>query len=243
VPPSSARWQDRIVAIRDVRAIAEGLSLEREGVSFANAPSALAHFEDDDRIRDAYYPESERLVAELTGASRVVTFDHTIRRHHPGREDRIPGVPRQPVRRAHVDYTVQSAPQRVRDIFPDEADELLKRRFAVINVWRPLRGPVQDAPLALADASSVPSDDLVAVDLLYPNRTGEIYYVKFNRSHRWFYVPRMTRDEVLLFKCFDSAEDGRARFAPHSAFDDPTVPRDVAPRESIELRTLAFFSA
>jgi hypothetical protein len=142
----------------------------------------------------------------------------------------------------HVDYTVKSAPQRVRDVLPDEAEALLRDRFAVINVWRPIRGPVQDAPLAVSDAQSVRFEDLVAIDLVYRERLGEIYMVKFNPSQRWYYAPRMSTDEVLLFKCFDSAQDGRARFAPHAAFDDPTTPLDAWPRESIELRTLAFFN-
>jgi hypothetical protein len=129
----------------------------------------------------------------------------------------------------------------VRDLLGDEADELLKKRFAVINVWRPIRGPVVDAPLAVTDASSIAAADLVASDLIYPDRTGEIYYVKYNPQHKWFYVPAMRNDEVLLIKCYDSSNDGRARFVPHSAFVDPTTPVGAPPRQSIELRTLVFF--
>jgi len=176
----------------------------------------------------------------LTGASRVVVFDHTIRRRIPGAADRTTGIPRQPVPRVHNDYTVKSGPQRVRDLLGKDADDLLRRRFSVVNVWRPIREPIQDAPLAVADAQSVDNDDLVATDLVYPNRTGEIYYVKFNPSHRWFYAPSMGRHEVMLIKCFDSADDGRARFVPHAAFVDPTAPAGAPPRESIELRTLVF---
>jgi hypothetical protein len=173
----------------------------------------------------------------------VIVFDHTIRRRIPGATDRTAGIPRQPVPRVHNDYTVKSAPQRVRDLLGEEASDLLRRRFSEINVWRPIRGPIQDAPLAVADARSVDSDDLVATDLIYPDRIGEIYYVKFNPSHRWFYAPAMQRNEVMLIKCFDSVNDGRARFVPHSAFVDPTAPAGAMPRESIELRTLLFFEA
>jgi hypothetical protein len=243
VPQSSAAYESRSVAIRDVRPIAPTLSLESEGLRLMMAPSEVRSFDDEDEIRRVYYPETQRLVAAMTGASRVEIFDHTIRRRIPGARDRTAGVPRQPVHRVHVDYTVNSGPQRVRDVLPDEADKLLKRRYSVINVWRPIRGPLQDAPLAISDARTVDADDLVATDLLYPDRTGEIYTVKYNPKHRWLYAPRMTPDEVLLFKCFDSAQDGRARFVPHSAFDDPTAPVDALPRASIELRTLAFFDA
>jgi hypothetical protein len=110
----------------------------------------------------------------------------------------------------------------------------------VINVWRPIRGPLRDAPLAMADGQTVEAGDLIASDLIYPNRSGETYSVKYNPNHRWYYIPEMRTDEALLLKCYDSATDGRTRFGPHTAFIDPTTPADAAPRESIELRTLVF---
>jgi hypothetical protein len=145
------------------------------------------------------------------------------------------------VPRVHIDYTLKSGPQRVRDLLPDEAETLLRRRFSVVNVWRPIRGPLEDAPLALCDARSVSPWDLVASDLLYKDRIGETYNVRHNPAHRWFYAPRMSRDEVLLFRCYDSARDGRARFVPHAAFQDPSAPANALPRESIELRMLVFY--
>ena len=243
VPRTNAAYEARTVAIRNMRPIAGQFSLEREGVRLVHAPSEVEDFYDERQIRKHYYPEAERLVRELTGASRVVIFDVTIRQRIPGVSDRSTSLPRQPVPRVHVDYTVKSGPQRVRDLLGDEADELLRRRFSVVNVWRPIRGPLQDSPLAVSDAQSVRFDDLVATDLLYTDRRGEIYMVKYNSGQRWFYAPQMTADEVLAFKCYDSAEDGRARFAPHAAFEDPTTPLDAWPRESIELRTLAFHDA
>jgi hypothetical protein len=201
----------------------------------------VTDFYDEDAVRRIYYPEAERLVASATSASRVVVFDLTIRRRLPGVADRAAGAPRQPVPRVHNDYTVKSGPQRVRDLLGEEADALLAGRFSVINVWRPIRGPLRDAPLAVCDARSVAFEDFVPSDLLFRDRTGEIYAVTYNPSHRWFYVPEMREDEALLLKCYDSAQDGRARFAPHTAFEDPTAPTDILPRESIELRTLVFY--
>jgi hypothetical protein len=113
----------------------------------------------------------------------------------------------------------------------------------VINLWRPIRGPVRDAPLAMADGTTVAPEDLIASDLIYPNRSGETYSVKYNPNHRWFYFPEMTADEALLLKCYDSAADGRTRFGPHTAFVDPTTPPDTPPRESIEIRALVFHRA
>jgi hypothetical protein len=241
VPRTTAIYRDHTVTIHDVRPVASTLSLEREGFQVVTAASDVRDFSDEEAVQTRYYSEVASLLEESTGASRVVVFDHTIRRRIPGATDRAIGIPRQPVPRVHNDYTVKSGPQRVRDLLGEEAGGLLRGRFSVINVWRPIRGPIQDAPLAVADAQSVDSDDLVATDLVYPDRTGEIYYVKFNPSQRWFYAPAMRRDEVMLIKCFDSADDGRARFVPHSAFEDPTTPAGAPPRESIELRALVFY--
>ncbi|HZO21185.1 MAG TPA: CmcJ/NvfI family oxidoreductase [Steroidobacteraceae bacterium] len=241
VPHTTAVYRERAVSIQDMRPIATYLSLDREGFRLLTAPSSVWDFRDENLIRARYYPEAVALIRRVAGAARVVVFDHTIRRRVPGALDRARGIPRQPVPRVHNDYTSESGPQRVRDLLAEEADELLRRRFCVLNLWRPLKGPVEDSPLGLADARTVKPSDLIATDLIYPDRRGEIYYVRFNPAHRWYYAPAMGTDEVLLFKCFDSARDGRARFVPHSAFTDPNTAAGAAPRESIELRTLVFF--
>ena len=229
--------------IHDARPVDREISLDREGFAVLRTPSAVRDFWDEDEVRRVYYPEVQRVIAEATGASKVFIFDHTLRRRVHGAADRAPGTPRQPATRVHVDHTAKSGPQRVRDFFGDEAEELLRGRVQVINLWRPIRGPLRDAPLAVCDARSVAPGDLVPSDLVYQNRVGETYAVTYNPDHRWFYVPEMRPDEALLLKCFDSETDGRARFAPHTAFEDPTAPADVLPRESIEIRTLVFHEA
>ncbi len=241
VPRTTAVYREHTVEIRDVRPVAATLSLDREGFQLLTAPTAVTNFDDEVAIRTRYYDEAISLLTKLTGAARVVVFDHTIRRRIPGALDRATGIPRQPVPRVHNDYTAKSGPQRVRDLLGDEAGALLARRFSVINVWRPIRGPVEDSPLAVTDARTVDGADFVATDLVYPDRIGEIYYVTFNPQHKWFYAPRMRDEEVMLIKCYDSAADGRARFVPHSAFMDPTTRPEAPPRESIELRTLVFY--
>ena len=219
------------------------MSLDREGFALLTQRSAVTDFADEDQLRRIYYPEAERLVADVTRGARVVIFDHTVRRRVHGKADREPGTPRQPSTRIHGDYSAKSGPQRVRDVMGEEAEMLLERRFAIVNVWRPIRGPLRDAPLALCDAQSVAPGDLVAADLVYRDRIGENYLMTYRPGHRWFYVPEMRADEVLLLKCYDSAEDGRTRFVPHTAFTDPTAPADIPARESIELRTFAFYSS
>jgi hypothetical protein len=231
------------VPIFDGRPIASGFSLDREGFALVKHPTIVRNFYDENEIRRVYYPAAEAFLRATLGADRVVLFDHTVRRRVDGAADIRGAGPRQPATRVHVDQTEASGPNRVREHLPDEADRLLKGRVQVINLWRPIRGPVRDAPLAMCDGSSVAKDDLVAADLIYPNRRGETYSVKYNPNHRWFYFPDMTADEALLLKCYDSADDGRTRFGPHTAFTDPTTPRDAAPRESIELRALVFHKA
>jgi len=240
VPRSNIISEAHLVPIHDARPIAAEVSLDREGFGLLYHQSAMRNFYDGDEVREVYYPEAEALLKRMTGARRVVVFDHTVRRRVTGANDRAAGVPRQPVARVHVDHTVRSGPQRIRDFLGQGAEDLLRGRAQVINVWRPIRGPLRDAPLAVCDAGSVAPTDLVPADLVYRDRVGETYSVTYNPNHRWFYVPEMQPDEVLLLKCYDTATDGRARFAPHTAFEDPTAPTDVLPRESIELRTFVF---
>jgi len=240
VSRSNSTAETHTVPIYDARRAADDIALDQEGFAVLRYQSAVRDFWDEEELRRVYYPEVQRVLAETTGASKVFIFDHTLRRRVRGAEDRAPGAPRQPATRVHVDHTATSGPQRVRDFFGDKAEELLRGRVQVINLWRPIRGPLRDAPLAVCDAGSVAAGDLVASDLVYQNRVGETYGVTYNPTHRWFYVPEMQPDEALLLKCYDSATDGRARFAPHTAFDDPTAPADILPRESIEIRTLVF---
>jgi hypothetical protein len=231
----------REVDIHDARQIRDGLSLDVEGVMLVDAVTEFDDYYDPDRIEAAYFPEVEALVKKVTGASRVVAFDGTLRSKDLGKES-LHGAG-MPVLFAHNDYTADSGPQRVRDILPDEADALLENRVAVINVWRPTRGPVEELPLAVLDAQTMAEDDLVDVDLVYPDRVGVIQTLKINDDHRWLYFSEMEASEVILLKCYDSAADGRARFTAHSAFSDPTSPESPSTRESLEVRTLAFFDA
>jgi hypothetical protein len=227
------------MTIHNARTIADQLSLDRQGFALTHQQSRVANFYDDDEVRSVYYPEVERMVKEATGAARVLVFDHNVR-CGPMAKRGEKGV-REPVKYAHNDYTIRSGPQRVRDLLPAEADALIANRFAVVNVWRPIRGPVQATPLAVCDAQSIAPTDLVPTELKYPDRSGEVYSLAYNPDHRWFYFPRMQADEVLLLKCYDSAADGRTRFSAHGAFDDPATPDGAPARESIEVRTLVFF--
>ncbi len=243
-PPPVMPLEPHRMQIRDLRPISHELSLDTQGFALAEQRSEVRDFWDDDEVRRVYYPEAERFIKALTGASRVFIFDHLQRRRVAGLADRSRRGPRQPATRVHVDHTARSGPQRVRDLLPDEAEELLRGRVQVINLWRPiLDEPLRDAPLAVCDSRTVEADDLVPSDLVYRDRVGETYSVRYNPDHRWYYVPEMRRDEALLLKIADTRTDIAARFMPHTSFTDPTTPRDAPPRQSIEVRTLVFHPA
>ena len=221
------------------RAIADRLSLEREGFILVRHDTQVKNFYDEAEVRSVYYKETEDLVKRTSGAKRVLVFDHTLRAADSA--IRQANQVSSPVRNVHNDYTEWSGPQRVRDLLPDEAEDLLSRRFAVVQTWRPINKPVQNEHLAIADAQSIGKSELIPSARIYPNRRGEVYHLTHQPAHRWYYFPNMQRNEAMVFKCFDSLRDGRARWTAHCAFDDPTAPPNVPPRESIEMRTLAFF--
>ncbi|KAH5170655.1 hypothetical protein HBH68_215750 [Parastagonospora nodorum] len=225
------------VTVRDIRGREKDFTLDGNGFQVHRQASSEKEFRDDEKIKSGYYAETEQLLKDVTGASRVFIFDHTIRRQEPdtgGADKTLRG----PVKRVHIDQSYSAALSRVPHHLPDEAEKLLKGRVQIINVWRPIK-IVQRDPLAVAEASSVSDDGLVVVELIYPNRRGETLSVKHDAGHRWYYKSGLTPEEVLLIKCFDSKVDGRARRVPHTAFEVPDT-EDREARESIEIRALVF---
>ncbi len=231
----------RAVEIQDARPLADRLSVDREGFEISAFQTTFNHFDQDAAIKTSFYPQVADFVRRLTGAPRVEVFDHTIRKRLPADLKQQTDVQRPAVLLAHSDYTPKSGPQRVRDLLPGEADRLLSRRVAFYNVWKPLYDPVEELPLAVCDARSSIDADMLLMELKYRERTGEIFVMRYSSAHRWFYFPQMTPNEALLLKTYDSETDGRARFMGHSAFEDPNTPVNPRRRQSIELRTMAFF--
>jgi len=239
-PPEGTPWRTgeiekaRGVAIRDARSLSPSLSLNEEGFEFHPHVTKVADFYDEAQLRDVYEPEIEAFLKSTTGAEKVVVFDHTVRSPARGRAGTV--------RQVHNDYTASSGPRRVRDhLAADEAEWRLTRRYLEVNVWRPIRGPLEDQPLAVCDARSIAADDLIASDLIYRDKVGETYSLAYNPAHRWFYFPRMEASEAIILKCFDSDPESPGRYTAHSAFYDPTAPQNPRPRESIETRALIFF--
>ena len=253
-PPSSGRGAVRpesvrhVVAIQDARPIAERLRLDEHGFELHSRRTAFTEFFDDTAVREHYYPEVQLDVRAFTGAAHVVVFDHNVR--SAARAERGEAGVRTPVDQVHNDYTERSGPKRKLEILEAAGrSSLANRRVAFVNLWRPIIGPVQDNPLALCSAKSVAQQDLVETDIQHfgeddldkPRHTGQIYSVRHNPAHQWFYVSDMRPDEFLLLKCYDSRTDGRARFMPHTGFRNPACPPQFVPRESIEARTLVVF--
>jgi len=237
-------WMDdhHVVNIENVRGSEDQYTLDNAGFQFGRQVSKHTRFVDDKEIKQEYYPECVELIKKATGASSAVIFDHTIRRHRPGEADDSPQK-RQPVSLVHVDQTTASSIARVHHHLPSDAPALLKRRFQILNLWRPISHTALDWPLALCDFRSVDvNKDLMAVALVYPDREGETYGVKYNESHRWKYMRGMEPDQYVFIKCFDSVQDGSvAILTPHTGFQDPNSPEGAPLRESIEIRALVFY--
>jgi hypothetical protein len=238
LPQSSGKPLPTRVRIQDARGLRPAATLDQNGFALVRAPSQV-DFGSEAAIRDLYYAESEALLKRVTGAAKVVVFDHTLRLDRAGHGEQ--GT-REPVRRVHNDQTFVSGPRRVRDHLPaSEVQDRLKRRHAIVNVWRPIGAAVESAPLALCDARTIALEDLVASDLVYPDKVGETYALLPSARHRWFYFSRVQPEEVILLKIFDSLDDGTARLSAHTAFDDPRTSPNAPRRRSIELRTLLFW--
>ena len=251
-PRFNGRLEPHRMTIQDARPIRAGLSLDVQGFVLVDHASAVRDFWNEDELRAVHYGEAEALVRAATGARRALVFDHTLRRRAPGRPplDGSGGsfaTVREPVGRVHADYTSVSARDRLQLLLgAAEAADRLRCRFAIVGLWRPTNPqPLLDAPLAVCDARSVGASDMVPNDLIYPDRRGQTCIGIHNPGHRWFFFPAQRRDEVIVFKNFDSAAGTRgiAGVVPHTAFDDPTAPADAPRRESIELRAFAFFDA
>ena len=229
----------RPVTMRNARLLPNMFELDREGFAFVAHKTAVSDFYDDAELKSVYDAEAEALVRKHTGASRALVFDHT--RRSSSQNVREAHNARDPANAAHTDYTDWSARNRVTAVMGDEAEALLEKRFAIVNVWRSTAGTIAEWPLGLCTWDSVDDAHLHTVERRAYNRVGQTRHASFDPNNAWYYFPQMTPDEAILIKNYDTSTDGRARYALHTSFDDPTAASDAPPRESLETRVLAFF--
>jgi hypothetical protein len=237
VPPE---YREHEMPVRNGRPFRDTFDLDTHGFVFVDHVTQVKDFTDEAERTGVYDKEVQALIKKHSGASDIVVFDHTIRITDDDSQ-RVSGA-RPTVKGVHNDYTEDSAPRRLREIVGDaEAERRFKKRWAIIQVWRPIRGTVMIDPLGICDGRSIPRKGFIRVERRYKYRTGEVYHIAHDPAHAWYYFPHMNRNEALIFKVFDSDTSKPSRFTAHSAFDDPATPADAPPRESIETRTFAFF--
>ena len=232
------------IVVTDGWSRAKTFSADKEGFSLHDFNTSYDKWEDDQSTKSSFYPEVVGFLKKVIGAKRVLVFDHTIRTKANDQKkitQETNTSQRAPVKLVHCDYTAESGPLRVKQLLEDEAEALLARRVAFFNVWKPIRNVVEENPLAMCDVTSSPQEDFHKLYLRYRERNGENYVMKYSPGYKWWYFPKMTPEQVILLKTFDSELDGRARFVAHTAFDDPTSPPNAVTRESVEIRTIAFF--
>ena len=235
----TGKYEERTITLHDARPIADELSIDVQGYELTSFSSKTKDFYDEDELKRVFYPECIEIVKNYLGCDEVVVIDHTFRIEDVEKRERL-GL-RSPVPLAHNDFTDWSGRKRVHDFYDEaEAEERLKHRVVSLNVWQPLTEPVVSMPLVLCDARTLGPKDLVAADHIYTYRRGETYRVAYSEGQRWYYFSNMHRDEVAILKCFDT-DTSRCRFSAHGSADVGPPPPGVPPRESVEVRTLAFF--
>ena len=237
IPPQYRQYE---MTVRNGRPLRDTFDFDTHGFVFVGHRTQVKDFTDEAERKRLYDPEVQALIRKHTGACEVIVFDHTLRVSDEAMQKSVNARPT--VKGVHNDYTEASAPRRLRDIVGDEeAERRFRKRWAVVQVWRPIRGKVLIDPLGICDGRSIPQQGFIRVERRYKDRTGEVYHIAHHPAHVWYYFPHMERDEALVFKVFDSDASKPSRFTAHSAFDDPATPPDAPPRESIETRTFAFF--
>lgn len=246
MPWESGNYEAVPIPIADARAGLPASSIHGSGFELWDAPSRVRDFLDEEQVKSVYYQEMAELALAVTGGNRAYVFDHVVRRREKdrrsvtfGRKD-VDGRPAVNGR-IHNDYTENSGRRRLEMEVTDPDVRASVRRHVIVNIWRSIAGPVRDTPLAVCDARSIAVGDLVAGELRYPGRVGEIYHARYSDRHQWYYFSQMDRHEALIFKQYDSLISGVARFVPHAAFDLPEIPPGTPLRESVEARCLVTF--
>jgi hypothetical protein len=234
----------RKIAIEDARKRIKAPSLVHEGFELVAHTSGIGDFKDTAEVARFHPKEIEQLLLKVTGADYVVVPGPGVLRFGEGSKDAGKYSNSLPARFIHVDISDATAEQFAHRSMPKNVGRAL-RRFAHYNVWRALSPPPQDIPLTLCDARSVAVADLICADAVFdekdkPEWSFEGWVVRHSSQHRWSFFSDMNRDEVIVFKTNDS-DPAQPHCVPHSAFDDPSCPKGVPTRASIEMRGIAYW--
>ncbi|KAK0644423.1 hypothetical protein B0T16DRAFT_196736 [Cercophora newfieldiana] len=234
--------------VRDVRGREHVFSMDLNGFEYVKAASSLdyAGFADAAVIKREYIPECiallKRVVPDVKGVRvfgwrkrKTGQLPTEGQRVNFGSSETVLG----PAVSPHVDQSPRAVVEMVKMRFPEEADQLLRGRVRIINIWRPINGPVKDWPLAVADARTVAPSSLVEVDRIRASYHGPTYFLVQQDGLAWHYLSEQQNDEVLFLKIFDS-KDGVANNCVHSSFKLQNPPEDAPVRESIEVRMMVF---
>ena len=235
---------ERTIRVEDARGRATPPCLESEGFALVKHHTAVSDFRDPQAIMRIHAPEIESLVKRLSGADRVIVNSPGVLRFSESSPDSGRLNNSRPARFIHIDVSDATAKAFAERARPQEVATPV-RRFAHYNVWRALSPPPQDVPLAMCDARSLSQHDLMEADAVFdvpgkPEWSFEGLVIRHNPQHRWSYFSNMTREEAIVFKTNDS-DPSQPHHVPHTAFNDPSCPAGAAPRESIEMRAIAFW--
>lgn len=217
------------VDVQDLRAGACQVDFDNDGIVFAHSPSEIIQFETNTSWQAQYNEEISALLKHTIGAEEVIVFDHTLRVDSLNAE-------RKPARNVHNDYSSSGANQRLIDLLGSEqAAKFQEGHFGFVNVWRPVENAITTSPLGFIRPSSMQVDDWMDIELIYPDRKGQILGVAPNPEHEWFYQSNMQPSEVIIFNIYDNQQ---RPYLAHSALDIVDQPASQLPRKSIETRTL-----
>lgn len=244
-------------------------SLHQQGFQLVNHATDV-NFDNQDEINGTYYAEMEALVCRMTGAQRAFSFHHASRRPESTEmKDRHVSGFMGSVSKVHGDFSATSGRKQLEllgtavpsgsaimyhltepQLTPEELSDVLEnRRYMIINVWRNTsrEAPVMRCPLACLDCTTVDEEkELFVTEMLLPDRINtdlsatDSFCIDEQAHHRWCYFPKMSFEEAVMFKTFDSSTDpDEAHYVIHSAFEDPTTKPEDPSRQSIEVRVLA----
>ncbi len=237
VPKLHFKLEKKEVNILSVRNIKKG-KLDKNGYELHKTTTKYDEFNIIKNL-NSYKNELIKFLNKRFNYQHIFIFDLTIRSNRKKGAYNLDGQ-RLPADRAHVDYTLKSGPYRAKEIigsklFTESLNE--KKRIIQLNAWRPLCNEVKSSPLTFADPSTVQQNDLIATDQIFPNRIGEIYHIAYNKKQKWYWVPNMKKNEILLLKGWDSSDSHKIiKFTPHTSFNLKEQNIKKNPRTSIEAR-------